>query len=204
MSEIRLICISVAGKIPIMTMATVTDNACHFAKIEYLPRLVKDLRTSIAALARKSDEVNAELVIEDPTGLFTQYGRNLKLSNKDIHNKPVLVASMDKYTILNGLGALTYPDKDKSRFTIPTSMYNVKRADNGTLTYEINWDSLREESRIMLLTIYAGFCQNIFNDGYSNAFFNAVGVTEQSKDYGLSWHDDPSNKNGTGGREAIL
>lgn len=204
MAEIRIIAVTLAGKSPLMVMASVTDTACHLLSIEQLPSNATAINQKLVEVKQRALDVNADLLIEDPTGLFTQYGRSLHLGNKDHTGRPILVNAMTKYTALERINAITYPDGAKSRFTIPPSVYNIKQQDNGTVSYEIQWEILRDESRAMLLCVYSGLCQTVYQDGYLSRLFDCFYGDRTIENKGLVLQPDPDDKNGHGGRTAIL
>lgn len=167
MSEIRVIAISMANKAaPLAIMATATSNALHILSVEQLPKSVALLTERLDSLEAKAKSVGAELVIEDPTGLFSNYGRHCRLDDKDSGNRPLLVSAMERYTSLTAVNAITYPSESKSNLVIQKSCYNVKQSDRGQVMYEIDWDSILDSQRVFLLCIHAAMCRNVFQEGF--------------------------------------
>jgi hypothetical protein len=167
MAESRIIAVSMATKgAPIMAMASSTSSAFHVHSVEKLPASINQLLIRMIALQAKADELGAELVVEDPTGFFSDCGRQLRLDSKDAMNRPLLVSSMEKYTSLSAVNAITYPESNQSALKISSSLYNIKYSDTGRIGYEIDWALLRDEQRVFLLALHAGLCQTIYQTDF--------------------------------------
>lgn len=151
---------------PLVALSSVTDSAVHIHTCEPLPLSLKERLKSVIDRVGFANKQGADLVIEDPTGLFSSYGRALRLEDKDYTGKPVLVTAMDKFRPLNAAAAITLPPDLAHRFTIPDDVYNIKHGANGTAQYEINWPRLNDEARLLLLTIHAGLCFTPYQSGY--------------------------------------
>jgi hypothetical protein len=172
MSDTRIIAVSLAVKAtPLVAMATATSNALHIISIEKLPRTVSKIKERLAELKAKASEVGAELVIEDQSGLLSGFGRPLRLDGKGINGQPVLVEAMERYNALTNVGAITYPEQNKSSMTLSRSLYNIKHSDGGTVSYVIDWEQLRDEQRVMLVCLHAALCQSVFNTGFIDQMF---------------------------------
>jgi hypothetical protein len=206
MSENRVIAVSMATKTaPLMALASSTSNAFHVHSVEALPTSATALAAKMAELEQKAKELGAEFVVEDPTGLFSSFGRPLKLNDKDNMARPVLVAAMEKYTSLKTLQAITYPPQNQSALNIPKTLYNLKHSDNGSVGYEIDWDSLRDEQRVFLLAIHTAMCQGVYQADFLAKMFCFV---ERSHDQVSSPASEVSPSigvtGGNGGRSYVL
>lgn len=204
--QTRIIAISLAVKgAPLAAMASATDTAFHLISVEKLPRNVKALSEKLADLKDKAAIVGAEMVIEDHTGMFSSLGRQIRLDDKGVGDRPVLVAAMERYLSLDGVGSITYPPELKSALSISRNLYNLKHGDGGKVSYLIDWEQLRDEQRVMLIGLHAGMCQQIYQKG----FFERVFGRSDEGDCSVSDLLDggkPSEKvnAGNGGRSFIL
>ncbi|GAB1077915.1 MULTISPECIES: hypothetical protein [Shewanella] len=167
MTDTRIIAVSTAcQQNPTMIMASVTSNAIHIAKMEPLTRTPAGILKALVTYSKLATKVGAELLVEDPTGLFLSFGRNLTLQQKDHTGKPVLVSAFEKYTSLQRIGAITTPAKLAGQFSIPDSIYNIKHNDTGAVSYEIDWERVKDPARLMLLVIHAGLCQTPYQSNF--------------------------------------
>lgn len=163
MNETRMIVVCIAAKhTPLMATITATDNALHIISVEKLPNSLAALTARMGVLKDKAAELSAELVIEDHSGMFTSYGRSIRIDTKGADSRPVLVAAMERYKALTSVNAITYPDGMSTQLKISNNLYNLKHSDNGEVSYMIDWDNLTDEKRVFLLSVYAAMCQNVF------------------------------------------
>lgn len=173
MTDTRIIAVSTAcQQNPTMIMASVTSNAVHIAKMESLSRTPAGIIQALVKYSKLAKKVGASLLVEDTTGLFQSFGRNLTLQQKDHTGKPVLVSAFEKYTSLHKIGAITVPQMLSGQFSIPDSIYNIKHSDTGAIGYEIDWDRVNDPARLMLLVIHAGLCQTPYQANFMSTMLD--------------------------------
>lgn len=204
MNENRVIVVTTATKqTPLMALVTATDNALHINNVEKLPSNLIELTARMVALKVRAAKLNAELVIEDHSGLFRSFGRSIRIDGVHADARPVLVAAMERYNSLNMVNAITYPDSMMTSLKVSSSLYNLKHNDRGEIAYLIDWDSLTDERRVFLLSVYAAMCQTVYQSGFLN---RVLGEDEQEEKLLHSTKSKPSpyvNK-GNGGRVVTL
>lgn len=203
MAENRVIVVSTATKqTPLMALVTATENALHINSIEKLPSNLVSLTTRMAALKVKAFKLDAELVIEDHSGMFRSFGRAIRIDGQHADSRPVLVAAMERYKALSTVNAITYPDGLMTSLKITTNIYNLKHNDRGEISYLIDWDSLTDERRIFLLSVYAAMCQTVFQAGFLE---RVLGASDEDKPLkSLESEPNPSVNRGNGGRTLTL
>ncbi|MGL5469494.1 MAG: hypothetical protein ACRDCT_15125 [Shewanella sp.] len=208
MSDIRVIAVTLnAKREPLMIMGTFTTTALHIASVTALPIHAVALQAELESIRQKAEKYGAHLVIEDPTGLFGAVGTCIRLDDKSEKNRPVVVEAMERYTSLSAMGGITYPAGTESQFAITGSLYNVIQNDSGRVAYQIDWDKLKDGSRVLLLSIYAAMCQTPYHQGYLARFFNALTTgasTKRNPFEGLEAGTAPKESNNTESKRYIL
>lgn len=203
MTESRVMVVSTATKqAPLLALVTATENALHINSVEKLPSNLVSLTTRIAALKVQAFKLNAELVIEDHSGLFRNFGRAIRIDGQHADSRPVLVAAMEKYKALSTVNAITYPDGLMTSLKITTNIYNLKHNDRGEISYLIDWDSLTDERRIFLLSVYAAMCQTVYQAGFLDRILGDS--TDEKPLKALESEASPSVNKGNGGRSITL
>ncbi|MGL6123367.1 MAG: hypothetical protein ACRC1W_10180 [Shewanella sp.] len=208
MSDIRVIAVTLnAKREPLMVMATFTTTALHIASVTQLPVDAPSLQVELESVRLKAEKYGAHLVVEDPTGLFGAVGTCIRLDDKSERNRPVIVEAMERYTSLSALGGITYPAGTESQFAITGSLYNVIQNDSGRMAYQIDWDKLKDGSRVLLLSIYAAMCQTPYHQGYLARLFNALsgGSSASHNPFeGLQPSAEPRESNNTVTKRYVL
>lgn len=204
MNETRIIVVSIATKqVPLLAMVTATENALHINAIEKLPNNLIALTARMIELRAKAAKLNAELVIEDHSSLFRSFGRSIRIDGQHADSRPVLVAAMERYNALTSVNAITYPDSMMTSLKISTSIYNVKHNDRGEIAYLIDWDSLTDERRIFLLSVYAAMCQTVYQSGFLDRILGGSAKEEKLLQSPAS-KPNPHVNEGNGGRMITL
>ena len=198
MADIRLIAVSLASSKPSYIKATATKEALHIGEIVPLPVSVTELKKRIEDLKAKAEKAGAEFVIEDPSGLFASVGRCIRLDDVDSQGRPAITKSMERYLALKSMNAISLP-KEFSQLQIGESLYNIRHSDSGKVVYEINWESMQPNQRLLLLAVHVGTCSNIFAGGFLNALLHAFGASDKK-----GFDELPHKTNEYGGRTIKL
>lgn len=200
MSDNRIIIVSTATKhSPLMALVTATDHALHINSVEKLPTNLIELTAKLVGLKAKAAKLNAELVIEDHSSFFRSFGRSIRIDGQHADSRPVLVAAMERYKSLSGVNAITYPESMQTSLSITTNIYNVKHNDRGEISYLIDWDSLTDERRIFLLSVYAAMCQTVYQSGFLDRVLSAA-IGDKEPLNALESTPNPHVNAGNGGR----
>lgn len=168
---------------PVMLMGTLTQNALHVIAMNLLPASVGQIRSELERMRNAAIAAghSATWFVEDPTGLLSGAGYDIRLDEKVQDGRPILTLAIERYQALTAVGGLIYPDKSGGQqFAIPNSIVNTKVGDNGRTSYEIDWSQLKDASRALMLLIYGAMCQGPMQVDYLTRLYDAMGTPAQS------------------------
>lgn len=164
MKPIKVISITLMARgAPVMIIGALTTNALHVIELKQLPTSISKIRQTIRGVIDKLAAAGetASVFIEDPTGLLRGVGGyQMRLDDKSSDGRPLLAVAMERYRAMTSLKGLAYPGGGSGEeFSISSGIMNIKVGDNGRAIYEIDWESLKDGSRALLLLIYGAMCQ---------------------------------------------
>ncbi|MGL5226048.1 MAG: hypothetical protein ACRC8Q_12120 [Aeromonas sp.] len=163
---------------PVMIMGSLSENALHVISVTLMRSSISAVRQQIEDLAANlaASNEDATIYIEDPTGLLRSAGGyKIRLDDKTSDGRPLLAVAMERYRSMTALNSITYPTSGGEGLTISNSIMNVKVGDNGRAIYEIDWDSLKDGSRALLLLIYGAMCQGPMQADYLKRMYASLG-----------------------------
>lgn len=189
MQSIKVISITLMARgAPVMVIGALATNALHVIELKTLPLSIPKIRETINNLMAKlaASGETASVFIEDPTGLLRGVGGyQLRLDDKAADDRPILAVAMERYRAMSALNGLTYPGGGSGEgFAISKGIMNIKVSDNGRAIYEIDWDSLKDGSRALLLLIYGAMCQGPMQADYLNRMYAHLAAPVEARERG--------------------
>lgn len=176
-NTINVVAISLATKQPVMLMGSLTKNALHIIELTQLPASIPKLRESIAKLRTRLAKAGRDVTIytEDPTGLLRDCGYQLRLDSvAPADSRPLVSIALERYRALTSVNGIQYPGGDNSAYRISDSVINIKLNDMGKTVYEVDWASIKDGTRVMMLLIYGAMCQGPMQADYLRRMFAAM------------------------------
>ncbi len=173
----RIAVFSMSSKVPQLMLSGLVDGELHVTKRESFRADIHELKSSIPSKLDKLRERGYVVVVDEVTPCFSRHGRPLRLADKGIDGRPVIVAAMETLGALKKYDAITYPDGLKPE--PPQSIVNEVHSPTGEVSYRIDWEQLRPESVALLLSIYAA-TNDTLSDAYNvKALFKELGIQSQ-------------------------
>lgn len=182
-NRIALLCLS--GMRPTFTLATCSENSLHVISVENPVADIQSLKDLLESKLQTFKEKGVTLFVDDPSGMFDQYGYKCSLSSQEHDGVGVLKRSLNRYFTLQRAGAITLP-KNSHGFEIQPSIINERVKDNGEGYYQIDWPQLEDNARATLLLIHCSFSQSLNQVGYAKSMFSILGDIELQEQDNIS------------------
>lgn len=173
----RIAVLSTSGKTPMFIQSVFDDGILTFADPEPLPPVSIKLREEalirLPKLVKRGDTV---LVDEYRGAIARECGAKAISLSMVESDKPVIVRAFGLYREMKRQHAILLPAKNPGAFDISDSLVNEQHNSKGEISYHIDWENIRPEQYLMLLSVFA----TSFNDVGSAEYFKAImGKPEQ-------------------------
>jgi hypothetical protein len=178
--NIRIAVLSLTGKKPVYGIASATDTSLHVMSVTTPALDLKSIQDFLASQQVKLDKLGATLFVDDPTGLLSNYGYKCSLSDSDHSGGSVLAKSLRQYQAFKGASAITLPD-GAIGFDIPPSMLNERTKDTGDTFFQVDWDKLNDNARLLLLMLHCAYSQDILQVNFATEMFKHLNETNEEE-----------------------
>lgn len=179
MSSNRLALLCLSGERPTFTLAATSENSLHIISVDNpsadIISLKKMLNEKLPLLKSKGVTV----FIDDPSGMFNEFGYKCSLSERDHDGVGILKKSLNRYFTLQKAGAITLP-KNSHGFDIQPSIINERVKDSGEGYYQIDWPQLEDNARATLLLIHCAYSTDVHHVSYAKAMYQQLDTLDGS------------------------
>lgn len=180
MSSNRLALLCLSGSRPTFTLATTSANSLHIISVETPTADIQSLKALLDEKLPAFKQKSVTLYVDDPSGIFDDYGYKCSLSAKEHDGVGVLKRSLSRYFALHKAGGITLP-KNSHGFEIQPSIINERVKDSGEGYYQVDWAQLEDNARAALLLIHCAFSQDLHQASFVKSMYAALGQIEGSE-----------------------
>ena len=168
----RIAVITTNGLFPLFIQSVFDKGQLTFGDVQRLPaprhQLQEEARKLLPRLVRRGDTV---LVDEFSGTLAKDTGaKQVNLGMKGPDDVPVIVKAFGYYQEMKRQHAILLPASNPGAYEIPTTLVNEVHNQKGEISYQVDWENLRAEQYLTLLSVYA--CS--YNDVGSASYFRAL------------------------------
>lgn len=168
----RIAVLTTSGTVPTLIQSVYQDGELTFGEAEKLkPQrllLAAAARLKLPKLVKRGDTV----LVDEYSGTIAKAvgAKQVTLATKGANDVPVIVAAFGLYWEMERQHAILYPASNPSAYKVPKTLVNEVHNARGEMSYQVDWENIRTEHYLMLLTVYA----TTFNDVGSAAYIQQM------------------------------
>lgn len=165
---------------PVMIRAVYQDGELILEERKALPSRRKKMLDDLSKELPKMVKAGFKVIVDEVSGEIAQRigAANVLLSSKHADGRPVIVVAFQRLGEMKRQGSIIYPAKGKGLYEIPSSLVYVDYSPAGEPIYRIDWETLKAEHVLMLLTVYSTMYNNVASSAYIKAMQSTSSIDE--------------------------
>ena len=168
------------GMFPLLIQAVYDKGLLTFGDVERLPaprdQLQDTAKKKLPRLVKRGDTV----IVDEYSGELARLcgAKCINLSMKGADDIPVIVKAFSLFWEMKRQHAILLPANNPGAYEISSTMVNEVHNQKGEISYQVDWENIRAEQYLTLLSVYA----TSFNDvGSAEYIRQMMGAKEDPK-----------------------
>lgn len=164
----RICVVTTNGLYPLLIQSVFTDGELTFGEQVKLPMQRGPLMTECKARLPKLIQRGDTVLVDEYSGTLAKAvgAKQVTLAMKGANDVPVIVAAFGLYWEMKNQRAILLPASNSGAYEVPRTLVNEVHNQKGEISYQVDWENIRAEQYLMLLSVYA----TSFNDVGSAAY----------------------------------
>lgn len=173
----RIAVLTTNGLFPLLVQSVYDKGLLTFGEVDRCPaprnQLEEYARKKLPRLVKRGDTV----IVDEYSGNLARAcgAKCVTLSTKGADDIPVIVKAFGLYHEMKRQHAILLPANNPGAYEIPSTLVNEVHNQKGELSYQVDWENIRAEQYLTLLSVYA----TTFNDVGSAAYIRELMGTKE-------------------------
>lgn len=168
----RIAVLTTNGLFPLLVQSVYDKGLLTFGEVDRCPaprhQLEEHALKKLPKLVRRGDMV----IVDEYSGNIARAcgAKCITLASKGPDDVPVIVKAFGLYHEMKRQHAILLPANNPGAYEIPNTLVNEIHNASGELSYQVDWENIRSEQYLTLLSVYA----TTFNDVGSAAYIREL------------------------------